>query len=359
MRPLRRYRALRFAKHSFAYPPLVHEDDVYLGDSSRTTVRLKRPAYDVIWTRPSEGFAYKDVCGHVLIGSLPGAGGYQALSTADGSVRWTRRLGGVPIVLGQSLFVATEDGDVVQVDPLSGNDVSTTRISDGPLTVFAIAGHCLLIARRDTRHALADPVACYDGRARQVLWVGGLFDTAGSATRTHPWGERQRYLYSDDKWILVRRGFEVVAFSTATGAERWRSVVPMIPYPLPVVAFGRVFLVGGPTMTSITCLRLSDGEVEWSREMESSRPSGFGPAHQGAATLICLGGVLLFLAPQSGEEVGRYDGPEVGGFGVAAAGEDLLLSTQHGRIHVARPVVGGRGPAGYPRAAGRNTSRNL
>lgn len=338
LRPLRRFRALRFPKHSFTYLPVAHDGDVFLGDSDQSIMRLSRPQYDVLWARRAEGFQYRAARGASLVGTL----GHSArvLSTEDGSVRWVERFDGFPVVLGDSLFIATGSGELVRRGLLAGEHESTTRIFDGPSRVFCTAGQRIVIEPRNREPGEIGRTRCFDVSSGTVIWEGNALENLRGTAPKMIWGEAKRHIYSNDNLIVFRCGFEVVAIGTATGAEVWRATVPMPHYPPPFAAFDCVFIVGGPTMTSITCLRLSDGSVAWTHEMKASRPQGFGPVHQGAVLLLCLDGLLLFLNPESGDVVGRYEGPAVGSFGVSAAEDDLLLSTEYGRIHVARPKHG-------------------
>ncbi len=140
-----------------------------------------------------------------------GGNGVIALSEDDGSVIWSRSLGGsvnatVAYDAGGSLYVPGSDGILYRLDPSTGSTLNTFNAGAPITTPPCVIGDRLFISAGASVHALGKS-------SLAPVWV---YD-AGSAVQTPP-----SYSPSRDRVIVCTEDLYVHAIENSSGQQAWR-----------------------------------------------------------------------------------------------------------------------------------------
>lgn len=237
---------------------------------------------------------------------LPAVTGESALGMA-----WTRQIGpgGVgfqPLVVGDSLLVASRDGVVARLDAATGNPVWRVELdtpliagvgSDGNTTVVAAQDGSLIALDRDGAQRWRSAVGA---EIVTVPAVGvGLVVARGSDNRVSAWDldtGKRRWSFDRQPPALVLRqtasvamdpgsayvglpGGRLVALSLQNGALRWEAAIGLPRGSNEIERIADV--VGSPLISGrevcaaawqgrIACLDTSSGRAAWGRELAAA-----------------------------------------------------------------------------------------
>ena len=237
---------------------------------------------------------------------LPAVTGESALGMA-----WTRQIGpgGVgfqPLVVGDSLLVASRDGVVARLDAATGNPVWRVELdtpliagvgSDGNTTVVAAQDGSLIALDRDGAQRWRSAVGA---EIVTVPAVGvGLVVARGSDNRVSAWDldtGKRRWSFDRQPQALVLRqtasvamdpgsayvglpGGRLVALSLQNGALRWEAAIGLPRGSNEIERIADV--VGSPLISGrevcaaawqgrIACLDTSSGRAAWGRELAAA-----------------------------------------------------------------------------------------
>ena len=252
-----------------------------------------------------------------------------SVPSAAPTTEWSVAIGappaGSPLVSGNQLMQATQQGELIVLNSLTGSDIATIKLTDGPLTAPVIH----------------DAIVVGERRTGEVFWINQMehqvehsFQGPGEL-RTAPtlFDSGTILAYADGTTLLVderetvwttvlsgrihhrpaRRG-ECILFPTTEGITavdgqsgdiQWRYPTETRVMSTPAIADDLAFLL---TKNHVHCLNHTDGSVNW-RQPIHTPPTGLAVT---AESLVISGQERIDLRSQSsGEITWTYRQPKV------------------------------------------------
>jgi outer membrane protein assembly factor BamB len=239
--------------------PAVVDNLVFAGSTTGTLYALDLEHGTITWqyqANKSLHVAPGAVEGYVIL-PVAGAGLYVALRSTDGSVLWTKQLGGTQVAMtptiddtanavylsdakaGHLTAVKLTDGTTIWQVPVASGIAGPVALSNGVLFARTFAGD--LVALRQT-----------DGVMLWSVPIGGV-PSAGATV--------------DGNSVFAGQPDGIAAYSANTGALRWKFTTTTRA-TTPTIAGGVVYFA---TRAGVTGLDESNGSKLWSAPVAKSR----------------------------------------------------------------------------------------
>jgi outer membrane protein assembly factor BamB len=142
--------------------PTVADGKVFLGFGDAQVRAFDVKTGEQLWAAPvRNAFSFRSALAYSAgeVYAIDLGGGVYRLDARTGDVRWDFQFPSFaswssPLVLGQSVYVGTDDGTVAGIDATSGHLVWKTRLVTGPVEAFAPSGDRLLSSTISARGGL-------------------------------------------------------------------------------------------------------------------------------------------------------------------------------------------------------------
>lgn len=223
---------------------------------------------------------------------------------------------GPSVTMGDLLVIPLQDARLAVLDPVSGGLVAIHDVDGAPGATLRAAGSTLLVPGTDGRLRAIEPAT---GAVRWTHDLGGAVDAITHAG-SRVWAAREGLLRcldlesGDRRWerrvasgpvtgIDVASGIgavatadgTLIAFTPASGKERWRVELPDRPIGRPRVTRTGVFQA---TAAGVACYRLYRGHLRWQTEVPAMTGARL---HAGGLYFGTLDGNVVALDPETGE----------------------------------------------------------
>lgn len=291
----------------------------------RLSLHLKFETADRKTEVEPQEFASPAIWGDTLyVGSA--SGWFFALRTANGAVRWRKKLGAVacaPLVLGTNLYVGTSDGSLVALDAQTGQEKWRYQ-GRGPIDQTPVSTSELIIFSNE-----ADQVVAIDAITGKFKWQYKTETPEEYTLRGHAGVSVDNDLvytgFSNGTLAALRRDTGSVAWSTSLKGEADRF---MDVDATPVIIDNLVF--ASSSSGGVYALDKTTGLVRWRMPFyDVALPSATGNvgglASDGKALYVSVAELGTYALDLSGNILWRVGGRGGGEPATPVVSQDLLV----------------------------------
>lgn len=269
-----------------------------------------------------------------------GWGEVAGVATADGSIRWRRRLpapgrGGASVMDGRA-FVGTVEGQLTATTLADGNGLWTWRGTGGGASILGIPAPAVDAASVVAAFPTGELVAVRPDNGR-VVWVESLAATGGLAPISEVSSVRAAPVIAGGRVIAISAGGLFVTLDLRSGRRVWEREVAGIETPW--VAGDWIFLL--TANQELGAFTRRDGRAKWVTQMERwENPEKkkdpirwVGPALAGGQLIMANSlGVAQFASPLTGELLGTLRLPGPVSLGPVVAGGTVFMVTDRATL---------------------------